>query len=86
MCLLTIIWQKSSLLIKKNWIDWAIEAQIVIFEEAEYYGIYNPNLFDTTFWMVSLKLIEVGSQILFEKIVVKSQKISTISKYLLSKD
>ena len=86
MCLLTIIWQKSSLLIKKNWIDWALEAQIVIFEEAEYYGIYNPNLFDTTFWMVSLKLIEVGSQILFEKIVVKSQKISTISKYLLSKD
>ena len=86
MCLLTIIWQKSSLLIKKNWIDWAIEVQIVIFEEAEYYGIYNPNLFDTTFWMVSLKLIEVGSQILFEKIVVKSQKISTISKYLLSKD
>ena len=86
MCLLTIIWQKSSLLIKKNWVDWAIEAQIVIFEEAEYYGIYNPNLFDTTFWMVSLKLIEVGSQILFKKIVVKSQKISTISKYLLSKD
>ena len=81
MCLLTIIWHKSSLLIKKNWIDWAIEAQIVIFEEAEYYGVYDPNLFDTTFWMVSLKLIEIWSQILFEKIVFRIRKIGRVYSF-----
>ena len=86
MCLLTIIWQKSSLLIKKNWIDWVIEAQIVIFEEAEYYGVYDPNLFSTTFWMVSLKLIEIWSQILFEKIIFRIKKISEVCVYRARKN
>ena len=86
MCLLTIIWQKSSISVKNHWINWAIEAQIVVFEEAEYYGIYDPNLFDTAFWMVSFKLIEIWSQILFEKIAVWLQKLGWISICRLGKD
>ena len=72
MCLLTILWQHSYLLMRTNWIELAIETQTVISEEAEYYGIYDPNLINTAFSMIGLKIIEAGAKIIFERIVSQS--------------
>ena len=73
MCLL-ILCQQSYLLIVANWIQLAIATQIAISEEAEYYGIYDPNIINTAFTLAGFKAIEFCSTLLFKRIAIAQIK------------
>lgn len=66
MCLL-ILCRIGYLFLTNNWLELAIAAQITIFEEAEYYGIYDPNIINTAFNIISFKAIEFVSPLLFKR-------------------
>ena len=70
MCLL-ILCQQSYLLIVANWIQLAIAIQTTIFDEAEYYGIYEPNIINTAFSMIGFKIIEFGSTLLWQRLFLR---------------
>lgn len=62
MCLFTIFWQQSYLLVINNW------------DEVEYYGIYEPNIISVTSSLIFFKLIEHGAEIIFKFILSKVTK------------
>ncbi|MGL6339617.1 MAG: hypothetical protein ACRC80_10805 [Waterburya sp.] len=79
MCLVTIFWQQSYLLIINNWINLAITIYTIACEELEYYGIYDPSIISVAVSIIFFKLIEYGGEIIFKFIFSKVKKEIFIS-------
>lgn len=45
-------------LTKKNWLELIVSIQDTIFEEAEYYGIYEPNIINVACSMIIIGMLE----------------------------
>jgi hypothetical protein len=78
MCLVTILWQQSYLLIK-NRIKLVVSVQEIACEELEYYGIYDPNIISVAVSIIFFKLIEYGGEIIFKFILSQVKKKKFIS-------